>query len=110
MVLWRALCGGASRPEVVAWPDEKLVAAARAELRVAQAVTAEPVFVHVVRWERAIPQYTLGHPERVAEIEARLAAHPGLFLGGNAYHGVAVNDCTEEGDLLARQLHRALSR
>jgi oxygen-dependent protoporphyrinogen oxidase len=110
MVLWRALCGGVNRSDVVGWSDTQLVAAVRAELRAAQDVTVKPVFVHVVRWERAIPQYVLGHPERVAAIESRLAASPGLFLGGNAYHGVAVNDCTEQGDLLARQLHLALSR
>jgi oxygen-dependent protoporphyrinogen oxidase len=104
MVLWRALCGGVSRPEVVGWSDEKLVAAVRAELQAAQGLTAAPVFVHVVRWERAIPQYVLGHPERVAEIERRLSEFPGLFLGGNAFHGVAVNDCTEQGEILARRV------
>jgi oxygen-dependent protoporphyrinogen oxidase len=102
MVLWRALCGGWNRPEIVDWPDEKLIAAVRAELRIAQRVAAVPVFVHIVRWENAIPQYLLGHPERVAAIEERAGGHPGLVLGGNAYHGVALNDCTEQGEMLAR--------
>ncbi len=100
-VLWRALCGGWHRPEVVDWPDERLVEAVRADLRAAQGVAAAPVFVHVVRWDRAIPQYLLGHPERVAAIEARAARHPGLILAGNAYHGVALNDCTEQAEQLA---------
>jgi oxygen-dependent protoporphyrinogen oxidase len=78
-----------------------LLAAARAELRLALGVVAEPVFHHVVRWDRAIPQYHLGHLERVGRIEGRAAGHPGLFLGGNAYHGVALNDCTEQAALLA---------
>jgi oxygen-dependent protoporphyrinogen oxidase len=104
IVLWRALCGGWNRPDVVDWPDERLVAAVRAELRLAQRVTAGPAFVHVVRWERAIPQYLLGHPERVAAIDARVARFPGLFLGGNAYHGVALNDCTEQAGVLAERL------
>jgi oxygen-dependent protoporphyrinogen oxidase len=104
MVLWRALCGGWSRPEIVGWPDEKLVAAVRAELRIAQGVAAEPVFVHIVRWVNAIPQYLLGHPERVAAIEARAGRYPGLILGGNAYRGVALNDCTEQAELLARRI------
>jgi oxygen-dependent protoporphyrinogen oxidase len=107
MVLWRALCGGWSRPEIVGWPDEKLVAAVRAELRLAQGVTAEPAFVHIVRWEKAIPQYLLGHPERVAAIEGRAARHPGLILAGNAYRGVALNDCAEQGELLARSVSLA---
>jgi oxygen-dependent protoporphyrinogen oxidase len=109
MVLWRALCGGWNRPEIVGWPDEKLIAAVRAELRVAQGVTAEPVFVHIVRWENAIPQYLLGHPERVAAIEERAAKYPGLILGGNAYRGVALNDCTEQGEALARRIGQTLT-
>jgi oxygen-dependent protoporphyrinogen oxidase len=101
MVLWRVLCGGWHRADVVDWDDGRLVAAVRAELRLAQGVTAEPVFVHIVRWKRAIPQYFVGHPERVAKIEERAARNPGLFLAGNAYHGVALNDCTEWAGIVA---------
>jgi oxygen-dependent protoporphyrinogen oxidase len=101
MVLWRALCGGWHRADVVDWPDDRLVAAVRAELRVAMGVTASPVFVHVVRWPAAIPQYVIGHLDRVRRIESRVAEHAGLFVGGNAYHGVAMNDCTEQAVLLA---------
>jgi oxygen-dependent protoporphyrinogen oxidase len=101
MVLWRALCGGWNRPEIVDWTDEKLIAAVRAELRVAQGVIAEPAFVHIIRWDAAIPQYTLGHPERVDAIEDRIAQYPRLFLAGNAYRGVALNDCTERGEFVA---------
>ena len=54
-----------------------------------------------MRWERGIPQYHLGHLDRVAAIETAAAAHPGLFLGGNAYRGIALNDCTEQAELLA---------
>jgi oxygen-dependent protoporphyrinogen oxidase len=100
-VLLRALAGGWHRPEVVDWDDARLLAAARAELRLALGVVADPAFHHVVRWDRAIPQYHLGHLERVARVEARAARHPGLFLGGNAYRGVALNDCTEQAALLA---------
>lgn len=55
-----------------------------------------PVWHRIVRWPRAIPQYHLGHLDRVQWIETRLVQHPGLFLGGNALHGVALNDCTEQ--------------
>jgi len=101
MVLWRALCGGWNRAEMLDWPDDRLVDAVRAELRLAMGVTTAPAFVYVVRWPTAIPQYHVGHLERVRRIEARAAAHPGLFVGGNAYHGVAMNDCTEQAVLLA---------
>jgi oxygen-dependent protoporphyrinogen oxidase len=110
MVLWRALCGGWHRAEVVDWPDKRLVGAVRAELQLAQGVSATPAFVRVVRWDRAIPQYRLGHPERVAAIKARAARHPGLVLAGNAYHGVALNDCTEQSGVLAREITRFAAR
>jgi oxygen-dependent protoporphyrinogen oxidase len=108
-VLFRALCGGWHRAEVVGWDDERLLEAVGAELRLAQRITALPRFHHIVRWDRAIPQYHVGHLERVAAIEAGAAAHPGLFLGGNAYHGVALNDCTEQAVVLAARLRRYLA-
>lgn len=95
-VLMRALCGGWHRPEIVDWPEGRLLEALRAELCLALGITAPPVFQQVVRWDKAIPQYHLGHLDRVAWIEERVRQQPGLFLAGNAYHGVALNDCTEQ--------------
>ncbi len=109
-VLWRALCGGVHRGEVVDWPDDRLVRAVHAEVRLAMGVTGEPAFAHVVRWPRAIPQYVVGHPERVRRIEAAAARHPGLFLAGNAYRGVALNDCAEQAELAAREVVSHLGR
>ncbi len=109
MVLWRALCGGTARPEMLDWDDARLIGAVRDELRIAQQVTAEPVLARVIRWPRAIPQYTLGHLDRVAAIEAAAAKHPGLFLAGNAYHGVAMNDCTEQAERVAEKVAELVS-
>ncbi len=103
-VLLRAMCGGWQRPEVVGWSDERLLEAIRAELRLAMQITAAPIYHKIIRWERAIPQYHVGHLDRVAWIENRLARHPGLFLAGNAYHGVALNDCTEQGKIVAERV------
>jgi oxygen-dependent protoporphyrinogen oxidase len=86
---------------VVSWDDARLLAAVRAELRLALRVEAEPIFHRIVRWEHAIPQYHVGHRERLAKIEARATNHAGLFLAGNAYHGVALNDCTEQAGIVA---------
>jgi oxygen-dependent protoporphyrinogen oxidase len=103
-VLWRALCGGWHRGDVVDWPDDRLVSAVQSEIRLATGVDAQPMFTHVVRWPQAIPQYLLGHPERVAAIEARAARHPGLILGGNALHGISLNDCVEWSERTAGSL------
>jgi oxygen-dependent protoporphyrinogen oxidase len=104
MVLWRALCGGWHRAEMIEWPDDRLVNAVREELRLAMGVAAAPAFIEIVRWPAAIPQYMIRHLDRVRRIEARVATQPGLFVGGNAYHGVAMNDCTEQALVLAERV------
>jgi oxygen-dependent protoporphyrinogen oxidase len=108
-ILLRALCGGWHRPEIVSWDDDMLLNAVRAELRLSLGIQAAPIFQHIVRWDRAIPQYLLGHRERVAQIEARAAGHAGLYLGGNCYHGVALNDCTEQAEILAARVRDDLA-
>jgi oxygen-dependent protoporphyrinogen oxidase len=67
-------------------------------------VTGEPVFRRIVRWPAAVPQYVQGHSERVARIDAATALHPGLFLTGNAYRGVALGDCVEQGEQVAARV------
>lgn len=101
LVLLRAMVGGWDRPEIMTWDDDRLSMAVRQELRMTLGILRPPVFMQIIRWDPAVPQYTLGHLERVAKIEDRLTQHPGLFLGGNAYHGISLNDCTENAERLA---------
>ena len=103
-VLWRALAGGVNRPDVTALPDDEFLKVVHRELTATMGVTGEPAFARVVRWPRAIPQYELGHPARVAEIMRLADVHPGLILGGNAYHGVAMNDCCEQAEAITRRV------
>lgn len=100
-VTWRALCGGVNRPDVLTWDDATLLRRVHDELKVTMGVTGEPVFHRIVRWPRAIPQYVVGHLDRVARIEAAAVRHTGLFLGGNCYHGIALGDCAEQAQVLA---------
>lgn len=100
-VLWRALCGGVHRGELLDLNDEKLIATVHSEMQAVMKVKGEPVFRRIQRWPRAIPQYLLGHGARVKRVEALAAKHPGLHLAGNAFHGIAVNDCTEQAGMLA---------
>jgi oxygen-dependent protoporphyrinogen oxidase len=109
-VLLRAMSGGWHRADILDWDDARLLQALRAELKLAMKITAQPIFHKIVRWDKAIPQYTIGHLERVAEIQTRSAQHPGIFLGGNAYHGVALNDCTEQAEVIARRIQQFLSK
>ncbi|HEV3437534.1 MAG TPA: protoporphyrinogen oxidase [Gemmata sp.] len=103
-VLWRALCGGVHRGDMLDWDDNKLTKAVHTEIKLAMGVRGEPIFRRVIRWQRAIPQYVIGHLDRLARIDAILEKHPGLFLGGNAYRGVAMGDCAEQGELIAAKV------
>jgi oxygen-dependent protoporphyrinogen oxidase len=67
--------------------------AMRLDLHRLMGIGAEPLFAFSNRWPEAMPQYTVGHAPRIAALEARIAAIPGLQLAGNAYHGVGIPDC-----------------
>ena len=95
-VLLRVLAGGRLDPAMLELDDAAALASVRRDLRLSMGITVEPAFVEAVRWPRAIPQYTLGHAERLRTIEGALEALPGVHLAGNAYRGVGVNDCVRE--------------
>jgi oxygen-dependent protoporphyrinogen oxidase len=71
-------------------PDDELVALSLADLADAVGLTARPVDTHVQRWGGGLPQYAVGHLDRVARIRAALAAVPGLTVCGAAYDGVGI--------------------
>jgi oxygen-dependent protoporphyrinogen oxidase len=73
-------------------------------------VAARPYFVRVVRHERGIPQYHLGHTQRVKTIDERVASHPGLVVAGNSYRGIAVNSVIAEAPGVADRALGFLSR
>jgi len=96
-VLLRAYVGGAGREAVLEQSDGGLVSLVRAELRAVMGVTEVPVLARVYRWPRAMPQYLVGHLERLAAIDEQLARWPGLFLTGAGYRGVGIPDCIRDG-------------
>lgn len=106
-VLIRVLAGGALDPEMMALDEEQALAIVRRDLLVTMGIAAEPTFVESAVWREAIPQYTVGHGARVAAIDRALADLPGLHLAGNAYRGVAINDCVAEAHRLVDALGSA---
>ena len=84
--------------------DGALVDAARAELRGIMHLEAEPVFHNIARWPDSMAQYTVGHEQRVARIEEIVRAIPGLYLAGNAYHGIGIPDCVRMGQEAATRI------
>jgi protoporphyrinogen/coproporphyrinogen III oxidase len=103
-VLWRALCGGINRPDMANLPEEQLIAAVHAEMQITMGVTALPIFTRVIRWPRAIPQYEVGHSARLQRIAVHAHQYHRLLLAGSGFHGVALNDCCEQAESIAKQL------
>ncbi len=99
--LIRAFIGRAGDDDVLARTDDELLQMVRAELRDVLGITAEPLLYRIFRWPQAMPQYTLGHLDRVAVIDRRLAEHPGLYVAGNAYRGIGLPDCIASGEAAA---------
>jgi len=108
-LLARCYVGGVGREAILTLDDQALVARVRAELASMCGVTAEPGYVEVNRWMRAMPQYTMGHLDRLAQIEAALSRYGGLILTGAGYRGVGIPDCIRDGAVAAERVVRYLS-
>jgi oxygen-dependent protoporphyrinogen oxidase len=102
--LLRVFLGGHGNQDRVDLPDEALEATGRRELRRLIGVTAAPSFALVRRYRRAMPQYVLGHRERVAAIEAEEAMLEGLALATNALKGVGIPDSIARAEAVAEGL------
>ena len=92
-VLLRVFLGGATQPDMFEHDDELIKMIVRDELASLLGASGEPILIEVGRHPRAMPQYTLGHLDRVAAIRLRVAEHPRLILAGNALDGVGIPDC-----------------
>ncbi|MEO2168301.1 MAG: protoporphyrinogen oxidase, partial [bacterium] len=103
-LLLRMFVGGALQPEVLENDDSALAEVVRHELRDLLGVRAEPILTRIDRWPDSMPQYTVGHGARIAALERRAAAHRGLALAGNAYHGVGLPDSIHSGEQAADSL------
>lgn len=88
-VVLRCFMSGASLSE----SDGALLQIARDELQRILGIEAQPLFTKIARWPHSMPQYTVGHEQRVKQIEQQVRSIPGLLLVGNAYHGVGIPDC-----------------
>lgn len=104
--LFTVMIGGAVAPERVLQSESDLVGLAVSELSGIVGARGSPSLAEVVRWERAIPQYLVGHLARRREIDARLANVDRIHLGGNAWGGVGINDCVAAAGPLAERIVR----
>jgi oxygen-dependent protoporphyrinogen oxidase len=107
-VLLRLFVGGALRPELMEMDDTLLEHAVLRDLRELLGVRAVPQKMRVARHPASMPQYEMGHLERVGRIEGEVKLLHGLALAGNAYRGVGIPDCVRSGELAAEAVVRTL--
>lgn len=103
-VLLRAFVGGALQPAHYNLSDEEIQRTVCQELQQLLGITAPPLYVDVRRHAQSMPQYHVGHVQRITELAARVQRLPGLVLAGNAYYGVGIPDCIESGEHAAQTL------
>ena len=108
-MLIRCFVGGAHNEALALSEPAALMAMVRDELRHILGIQAKPVLKRVYQWKDSMPQYTIGHSHRIARIEEILSFHGGLFIAGNAYRGIGMNDCITNAYQLADKIGRALS-
>ncbi len=107
-VLLRVYAGRYGGRDLTRVDRDELLGIAREEIRFL-GVEGRPNRAWIHRWRYGMPQYVLGHPERLERIDAMLAGHPGLALAGAAYRGVGVPDCIRSGEEAAESVARALA-
>jgi oxygen-dependent protoporphyrinogen oxidase len=103
----RCFIGAWGMEESLALPDDELIE--RVDDQVAEIfdLSARPDAAEVVRWPHAMPQYEVGHLDRVARIEAALP--PGTFVVGQAYRGAGIPDCVRRANETAERALAVLS-
>jgi oxygen-dependent protoporphyrinogen oxidase len=100
----RVMIGGLRNPELALQDEAGLFATARRGLAQLMQLDAEPDVSFSCRWDRGIPNYPPGHLANVEAICALVDDHAGLYLGGNAYRGIAMNDCMRNGRELGERI------
>lgn len=103
-MLLRAFFGGHSGDALLGESDDQIIARARLQLARVLGPLPQAAETVVRRWPRSLPQYAVGHLERMAELESLLRATPGLSLVGCAYYGVGLPDLVRQGRATARLL------
>ena len=102
--LLRAFVGGAHDPGAVALSDDDLVQTAIGDVSRVLGIATAPRLARIYRWLNAGAQHTVGHLDRIARLEDRLRAHPGIVVAGSGFRSIGIPDCIADGRAAARRL------
>jgi len=104
-VLLRCYVGRAGDETIVDLSDDQIIKIVLDDLMKTMDITMNPDFAIVSRWKNAMPQYTVGHKQRLATILEQVKTElPGVFLAGASYGGVGVPDCIDQGELAVQNV------
>ncbi|WP_010093687.1 protoporphyrinogen oxidase [Ornithinibacillus scapharcae] len=104
-VLIRCYVGRPSDQEVVDLSDEELTEIVLKDLNKTMNITAKPDFAVISRWKNVMPQYTVGHIERIAQVRSAASEQlPGVYFAGSSFEGVGIPDCIEQGEKAVHQV------
>jgi len=108
-ILIRCFIGGSRNEELVFLDDKDMLKMIREELRDVMGISAEPILTRIYRWEKAMPQYIIGHDERVSRIEQSISKYPDMFVTGSAYRGGGISECIKNAQLTAESVLKYLN-
>jgi oxygen-dependent protoporphyrinogen oxidase len=108
--LLTSFVGGATDPGAAKLNPEELANLVHREISTLLAIKTGPVFSNVTVWPRALPQYNLGHADRMAAVAKACSRFPGLWLTGNYFRGPAIGSCVEQSFSVAEEVSKYLAR
>lgn len=104
-VLLRCYVGRPGDEAIVEQTDEEIVQFVVEDLQKTMDITADPDFTVVSRWKEAMPQYTVGHKERMDELRTFMEQElPGVYLAGSSYGGTGLPDCIDQGEAAVKHV------
>ncbi len=109
-VLLRTMLGGARMSDIALQDEEKQIELVMSELKDIMGIDAEPDFRKIYIHNKGIPQYSLGHERRLEIIDSAISRFKRLYITGNAYRGIGVNDCIENSFDLAERIVREIEQ
>jgi len=105
MAALNAFIGGARQPELTTLSDERIIQITLDELKSIMQLSGNPVYLHLTRWERSIPQYEIGYRQKIDAIEQFEESFPGIVLAGNYRRGISVGDCIINANEIAKTVY-----
>ena len=105
----RVMIGGQRNPKLALKTEAELIVMAQKGIKETMGVDANPDVVFVERYEKGIPNYSVGHGAKMQTLFEQLKSHKGLYLNANAYFGVGLNDCVSNSKKCAQHIVQDLS-